>query len=147
MPGRGGAQGSSSVVETACVEARPEGFCVLHPLCGLRYLEDPVHRRDWIYLALILALLLLVLWIDLFSPVIAFWRPVPEESDPQQAQELKVAILLFGGATIKQFIVVMFVGLASGTYSSIFNAVPLLVVWEKGELAGIFRRGTAWLVR
>ena len=92
MPGRGGAQGSSSVVETACVEARPEGFCVLHPLCGLRYLEDLVHRRDWIYLALILALLLLVLWIDLFSPVIAFWRPVPEESDPQQAQELKVAI-------------------------------------------------------
>jgi len=47
------------------------------------------------------------------------------------AMFVMVAILLFGGATIKQFILVMFVGLASGTYSSIFNAVPLLVVWEK----------------
>ncbi|RMF31554.1 MAG: protein translocase subunit SecF [Chloroflexi bacterium] len=42
-----------------------------------------------------------------------------------------VAILLFGGASIKQFIAVLLVGLISGTYSSIFNAVPLLVVWEK----------------
>ncbi|MBN1310596.1 MAG: protein translocase subunit SecF [Anaerolineae bacterium] len=45
-----------------------------------------------------------------------------------------VAILLFGGATIKQFIAILLIGLASGTYSSIFNAVPLLVSWEKGEL-------------
>lgn len=51
-----------------------------------------------------------------------------------------VAILLFGGATIKQFILVMFIGLASGTYSSIFNAVPLLVVWENGEIPRFFRR-------
>ncbi|MDX1613981.1 MAG: protein translocase subunit SecF [Candidatus Promineifilaceae bacterium] len=45
-----------------------------------------------------------------------------------------VAILLFGGASIRPFIAVLFVGLLSGTYSSIFNAVPLLVSWEKGEL-------------
>ncbi len=45
-----------------------------------------------------------------------------------------VAILLFGGATIKQFIAILLIGLMSGTYSSIFNAVPLLVSWEKGEL-------------
>ncbi|MBN1426763.1 MAG: protein translocase subunit SecF [Anaerolineae bacterium] len=45
-----------------------------------------------------------------------------------------VAILLFGGATIRQFIVILLIGLLSGTYSSIFNAVPLLVSWEKGEL-------------
>ncbi|GAB4322568.1 MAG: hypothetical protein Kow00117_11360 [Phototrophicales bacterium] len=44
------------------------------------------------------------------------------------------AILLFGGETIKQFIAVLFVGLLSGTYSSIFTAVPLLVAWEKGEI-------------
>lgn len=43
---------------------------------------------------------------------------------------IMVAILLFGGATIKQFIAVMLIGLISGTYSSIFNAVPLLVTWE-----------------
>jgi preprotein translocase SecF subunit len=42
-----------------------------------------------------------------------------------------VALLLFGGASIKHFIAVLFVGLLSGTYSSIFNAVPVLAVWEK----------------
>jgi len=45
-----------------------------------------------------------------------------------------VAILLFGGASIRPFIGVLFVGLLSGTYSSIFTAVPLLVAWEKGEI-------------
>ena len=45
-----------------------------------------------------------------------------------------VAILLFGGETIKQFIAILLIGLISGTYSSIFTAVPLLVSWEKGEL-------------
>lgn len=44
------------------------------------------------------------------------------------------AILLFGGDTIKQFIFILFIGLVSGTYSSIFTAVPLLVAWEKGEI-------------
>jgi len=51
-----------------------------------------------------------------------------------------VALLLFGGASIKQFILVMFIGLASGTYSSLFNAVPLLLVWEKAEIPRFFRR-------
>jgi preprotein translocase subunit SecF len=47
-----------------------------------------------------------------------------------------VALLLFGGATMKQFVAVLLVGLLSGTYSSIFNAVPLLVVWETRRLIG-----------
>ncbi len=50
------------------------------------------------------------------------------------AMFVMVAILLFGGASIKPFIAVLFVGLLSGTYSSIFTAVPLLVAWEKEEL-------------
>ncbi len=50
------------------------------------------------------------------------------------AMFILVAILLFGGASIKPFIAVLFVGLFSGTYSSIFVAVPLLVSWEKGDL-------------
>ena len=49
---------------------------------------------------------------------------------------MMVAILLFGGGTIKQFIAIMLVGLASGTYSSIFTAVPILVGWEEGDLLG-----------
>jgi preprotein translocase SecF subunit len=47
---------------------------------------------------------------------------------------IMIAILLFGGESVKQFIFILFVGLLSGTYSSIFVAVPLLVAWEKGEL-------------
>jgi len=51
-----------------------------------------------------------------------------------------IAILLFGGATIRQFVAVLLVGLLSGTYSSIFNAVPLVVVWEYDEVGQFFRR-------
>jgi preprotein translocase subunit SecF len=51
-----------------------------------------------------------------------------------------IAILLFGGATIKQFATVLLVGLMSGTYSSIFNAVPLLVVWENREIQKFFAK-------
>jgi len=47
---------------------------------------------------------------------------------------IMIAILLFGGETVKQFIAILFIGLLSGTYSSIFTAVPLLVAWEKGQL-------------
>lgn len=46
------------------------------------------------------------------------------------------ALLLFGGASIKQFIAVLLIGLVSGTYSSIFNAVPLVVAWEERSLFG-----------
>ena len=51
-----------------------------------------------------------------------------------------VAILFFGGVTIRQFVATLLIGMISGTYSSIFTAVPLLVVWEKGEIGGVFRR-------
>lgn len=40
-------------------------------------------------------------------------------------------LLIFGGVTIKWFIVAMLIGIASGTYSSIFNASQLLVVWQE----------------
>ena len=54
---------------------------------------------------------------------------------------IMAAILLFGGETIKQFIFILFVGLLSGTYSSIFTAVPLLVAWEKGEIPFLNQHG------
>ncbi len=56
------------------------------------------------------------------------------------AMFVMIAILLFGGANIKQFIAVMLIGMVTATYSSIFSAVPLLVVWEKGEIGQFFRR-------
>jgi preprotein translocase subunit SecF len=42
-----------------------------------------------------------------------------------------LAILLFGGETIRWFTFALFIGIASGTYSSIFNAAPILVLWEE----------------
>ncbi len=41
-----------------------------------------------------------------------------------------IALLLLGGVTIKWFVAALLIGTISGTYSSTFNAVPLLVVWE-----------------
>ncbi|MFT5195823.1 MAG: preprotein translocase SecF subunit [Cellvibrionaceae bacterium] len=46
------------------------------------------------------------------------------------AMFVMVALILFGGASIRQFITVLFIGMLSGTYSSIFHAVPLLAEWE-----------------
>lgn len=42
-----------------------------------------------------------------------------------------LALLLFGGDSIRWFVVALLVGVISGTYSSIFNASPLLVVWQE----------------
>lgn len=41
-----------------------------------------------------------------------------------------LALFLFGGESIKTFVLALLVGIISGTYSSIFNASPLLVVWQ-----------------
>lgn len=41
------------------------------------------------------------------------------------------ALLLFGGVTIKWFVVALLIGIVSGTYSSIFNAAAILSWWEE----------------
>lgn len=46
------------------------------------------------------------------------------------------ALLLFGGETIHWFVVALLIGIVSGTYSSIFNAAPLLVLWETKSKKG-----------
>ncbi len=51
------------------------------------------------------------------------------------------ALLLFGGDTIRNFVLILLIGLISGTYSSIFNAAQLLVVWEHREWRNWFGRG------
>ena len=50
------------------------------------------------------------------------------------------ALYLFGGVTIHNFVLALLVGIISGTYSSIFNASMLLVIWEKGEFARLIGR-------
>ena len=50
-----------------------------------------------------------------------------------------LTLALFGGITIRHFVVTLLVGVFSGTYSSIFNASPILVVWENREWRTWFR--------
>jgi preprotein translocase subunit SecF len=51
-----------------------------------------------------------------------------------------LALTLFGGDTLRHFTLTLLIGVFSGTYSSIFNAAPLLVVWENREWVNLFRR-------
>lgn len=51
-----------------------------------------------------------------------------------------LALVLFGGDSTRHFVLILLVGIFSGTYSSIFNAAPILVVWEKREWQTWFGR-------
>ncbi len=53
------------------------------------------------------------------------------------------AEVLFGGSSIQQFVLALLIGIASGTYSSIFNASMILYVWQTGE----YRNWFPWLRR
>ncbi len=44
-----------------------------------------------------------------------------------------LALALFGGVTLREFSIVLLVGFFMGTYSSIFIAAPILVIWETQE--------------
>ena len=48
-----------------------------------------------------------------------------------------VALYFFGGATLRNFILALLIGIAAGTYGSIFNASMLLYSWEVGELGAL----------
>lgn len=54
-----------------------------------------------------------------------------------------LALLLFGGVTTRHFVAILLIGVFSGTYSSIFNAAPILVIWENREWRWWFRRNRA----
>jgi preprotein translocase subunit SecF len=57
---------------------------------------------------------------------------------------LLLALAMFGGVTLQEFASILLIGLLSGTYSSIFIAAPILVLWEKEEWKNWFgRRATA----
>ena len=51
-----------------------------------------------------------------------------------------MALLMIGGSTIRPFLMVLAMGVAVGTYSSIFLASQFLVAWERGEIPIISRR-------
>jgi SecD/SecF fusion protein len=50
------------------------------------------------------------------------------------------ALLFFGGETLRDFAFALLVGVASGTYSSIFIASPVLTLWKEREPIYVRRR-------
>ncbi|HSO12438.1 MAG TPA: protein translocase subunit SecF [Anaerolineales bacterium] len=52
---------------------------------------------------------------------------------------LLLALAMFGGITLREFAAILLIGLFSGTYSSIFIAAPILVLWENREWKNWFR--------
>jgi SecD/SecF fusion protein len=56
-----------------------------------------------------------------------------------------LALLLFGGETLKDFAFALMVGVASGAYSSVFIASPVLTHWKERE--GSYRNRRARIVR
>ena len=53
---------------------------------------------------------------------------------------LLLAMALFGGESLREMCIILLFGLLSGTYSSIFIAAPILVVWENKEWKTWFRK-------
>jgi preprotein translocase SecF subunit len=54
-----------------------------------------------------------------------------------------LSLYLFGGSAIRNFVLALLIGIISGTYSSIFNASPLLVVWHEWEDRRLGRAGSS----
>lgn len=51
-----------------------------------------------------------------------------------------LALMLFGGDTIRSFLLVLLIGVVAGTYSSIGIASQMLVVWDQGDIGRLYRR-------
>ncbi len=53
-----------------------------------------------------------------------------------------LALLLLGGGSIRDFLLVLLVGVSTGTYSSVFIASMFLVTWQQGDIPALWRRMT-----
>ena len=52
-----------------------------------------------------------------------------------------LAMMFIGGNSIRELLLVLSIGAVVGTYSSIFIASQFLVMWDRGEIGRVFRRG------
>lgn len=46
------------------------------------------------------------------------------------------SLFVLGGASIRYFVLALLIGIVSGTYSSLFTATPILVIWESFAKSG-----------
>ena len=52
-----------------------------------------------------------------------------------------LAMLLIGGNSIRELLLVVAIGVVAGTYSSIFIAAQFIVIWERREFGRVFTLG------
>ena len=65
---------------------------------------------------------------------VSLWETIPRSLATTLITLLPItSLLVFGGATLKDFAFALFVGIASGAYSSIFVAAPLVAVLKERE--------------
>ncbi len=73
---------------------------------------------------------------------VSIWETLTRSLNTSMITLFPIATLLvFGGSTLKDFAFALLIGIASGAYSSIFIAAPLLSVWKGHETE--FRRRDA----
>ena len=48
-----------------------------------------------------------------------------------------MALMLFGGGALKDFALVLFIGILTGTYSSIFVATPMVLLWHREKKVSV----------
>jgi preprotein translocase subunit SecF len=53
-----------------------------------------------------------------------------------------LSLLLLGGGSIRDFLLVLLIGISTGTYSSVFIASMFLVTWQQGDIPRFWRRMT-----
>jgi preprotein translocase subunit SecF len=51
-----------------------------------------------------------------------------------------LSLLLLGGGRIRDFLLVLLIGITTGTYSSVFIASMFLVTWQQGDIPRAWRR-------
>jgi preprotein translocase subunit SecF len=51
-----------------------------------------------------------------------------------------LSLLLLGGGSIRDFLLVLLIGVSTGTYSSVFIASMFLVTWQQGDIPRLWRR-------
>jgi len=73
---------------------------------------------------------------------VSLWETIRRSLATSFITLLPVASLLaFGGATLKDFAFALLIGIASGAYSSIFFAAPILTIWKEREPEYARRKG------
>jgi SecD/SecF fusion protein len=73
---------------------------------------------------------------------VSIWETLTRSLNTSMITLFPIATLLvFGGSTLKDFAFALLIGIASGAYSSIFIAAPLLSIWKSHETE--FRRREA----